>query len=375
MADLQKSTIVIASVLKPVDDSRMYEKIAISLAAEETYDVHVIGCASGGLTDPKIILHPFRPFGRISLRRILAPFVIFFTAMKLRPAVFIATTHELLLSAVFLKMFRRCRIVYDVQENYYWNILYTASFPQVIKPFIALYVRTKESLTAKYVDHFFLAESGYALELKFPGERKTVLENKVRLHAAQKKAAFLPSLKKNINLLFSGTLAQTTGVFTAIDVAVKLHTLDDRIRLTIIGSCAQPHILEKLRMLVHPRPFIELNAQTRPVPHQQIVEAIYRADFGLISYEINPSTMNSIPTKLYEYLGFKLPILLVNHRSWVDFCQRWSAAVVFDASHPDAAAVQSEMLTKAFYTSEPVDVYWESEEPKLLQVLRRVITH
>ena len=45
MADSKKSTVVIASVLKPVDDSRMYEKIGLTLAESGRYDVHVIGCA------------------------------------------------------------------------------------------------------------------------------------------------------------------------------------------------------------------------------------------------------------------------------------------------------------------------------------------
>ena len=46
MADSKKSTVVIASVLKPVDDSRMYEKIGLTLAGSGRYDVHVIGCDS-----------------------------------------------------------------------------------------------------------------------------------------------------------------------------------------------------------------------------------------------------------------------------------------------------------------------------------------
>jgi hypothetical protein len=234
-------------------------------------------------------------------------------------------------------------------------------------------VRSKEVLTAKYVDHFFLAETGYERELKFPAGRKTVLENKVRRDVALPRAPSSPQSKKSINLIFSGTLAETTGVFMAIDLAVKLHTLDARFTLTIIGYCAQVRVLEKIRMLVQVRPFITLIAHERPVSHEKILEAIRKADFGMICYEINPSTMNSIPTKLYEYLGFKLPILLVNHKPWVDFCQRWSAAAVFDSKHPDAAALFEAMMSNRFYTSEPTDVYWESEERKLLDVVQRVL--
>lgn len=374
MADSKKSTVVIASVMKPVDDSRLYEKIGLSLACTKRYDVHIIGCVSAGAALPVLTQHPFKPFGRISLGRLLAPWRILFTTLRLKPDVLIIATHELLYLAVFLKLTTKCRIIYDVQENYYWNILFTPAFPLLIKPFVALYVRGKEMLAARYIDHFFLAERGYEQELQFPGNRYTVLENKVRIDEAQRKADAGVPLKTTIQLIFSGTLAETTGVFVAVDLAVKLHVIDERFRLTLIGFCAQHRVLEKIRLMIRPRPFIQLIARDSPVPHAEIFRHIRKADFGLITYQVNPSTMNSIPTKLYEYLGFKLPILLVNHKPWVDFCHPYSAAVVFDPHHFDAGELYREMLEKTFFTAEPEAVYWEAEEPALLKAVGKVVS-
>jgi len=373
MPDSNKSTIVIASVLKPVDDSRLYEKIGLSLASTGKYDVHIIGCASEKIENPNITQHPFRPFARASLRRLFVPWKILFRTISLKPDLLIIATHELLYLAMFMKIVTRCRIIYDVQENYYWNILYTPAFPLLLKPFIALYVRGKETMTAGFVDHFLLAEKGYEHELRFHDSKGTVVENKVRVPVEERKKPASVRSKKTINLIFSGTLAETTGVFTAIDLAVKLHVIDDRFRLTIIGFCAQHTVLEKIRLLITPRPFIELIARDSPVPHGEIFKHIQSSDFGLITYQINPSTMNSIPTKLYEYLGFKLPIILVSHKPWVDFCYPYSAAVVFDAHHFDAGQIYREMLNRTFYTAEPSLVYWEAEEAKLLEVVEGVV--
>lgn len=369
MSELNKSTVVIASVLKPVDDSRMYEKIGFSLSQTNQYQVHIIGTESPGKENSAIRQHPLKPFRRISLGRLIAPWRILIKTFRLKPDFFIITTHELLYTALLIKLLTRCKVIYDVQENYYWNILYTPAFPLLVKPFIALYVRGKETVTSKFVDHFFLAEKGYAHELRFPGNQKTILENKVRISPAERKSPTSFASKKTIQLLFSGTLAPTTGVFTAIDLAVKLHVLDDRIKLTIIGFSAQRAVREKIELLIKPRPFIELITQDNPVPHAEIFKRIKQADFGVVSYQINPSTMNSIPTKLYEYLGFKLPILLISHKPWVDFCNPCRAAVVFDSTNIDAVAICKEMLTKTFYTAEPTAVYWEEEEPKLIKVV------
>lgn len=373
MADSQKSKVVIASVLKPVDDSRLYEKIGLSLASSGHYDVHIIGCASAGTSHPAVTQHPFKPFSRFSVGRLLAPWRIFFITLRLKPDVFMIATHELLYLAMFLKLAIKCRVIYDVQENYNWNILFTQAFPLLLRPFIALYVRGKETIAAGYIDHFFLAERGYEQELKFPRGRYTVLENKVRIERPQRSGGGGISLKTTIHLIFSGTLAETTGVFVAIDLAVKLHVIDERFRLTIIGFCAQHRTLEKIRLLIRPRPFIQLIAREGPIPHAEIFRHIRKADFGLITYPINPSTMNSIPTKLYEYLGCKLPILLVNHKPWVDFCLPYAAAVVFDPHHYDAGELYREMLEKTFYTAEPEGVYWDAEEPALLKAMAAVL--
>lgn len=366
MADSNKSTVVIASVLKPVDDSRMYEKIGLTLAASGKYIVHVIGMDSAKSNRPDIVQHGFRPFSRISLTRLTAPWRIFFRTRRLQPDIFMITTHELLLAGVLMKLFTKCKLVYDVQENYYWNILYTRAFPLVLKPFAALFVRGKEQLTSSLVDHFLLAEKGYERELKFPGSRYTVIENRLRLEEAPPARQPLSADKETINLLFSGTIAESTGVFTAIELAIRLHVIDERIRLTIIGHCAQRSVLEKVRLLIHPRPFIQLIADKKPVPHAEIFRHIRSSDFGLVTYQIGPATMNSIPTKLYEYLGFKLPIVLVDHRPWVELCIPYSAAITFSAHNFDAGAIFKQMLARRFYTAEPEIAWWKSEEPRLL---------
>lgn len=374
MPDSNKSTIVIASVLKPIDDSRMYEKVGLSLAGSGKYHVHLIGVESARMDIPGITQHGFKPFGRISLRRLLAPWRILVMAMRLRPDILIITTHELIWPALFLRLVRRCGIVYDVQENYYWNILYTPAFPFLLKPFVALYVRVKESLAANYIDHFLLAEKGYEQELRFPGNRYTVIQNKLRMEGAPRQSRRFDPAKKTISLLFSGTIAETTGVFTAIDLAIRLHVVDDKIRLTIAGFCAQREVLAKIRLLIQPRPFIQLIVRDRPLPHHEIVTHIQSADFGMITYQISPATMNSIPTKLYEYLGYKLPILLVSHKPWAEISSRYAAAVVFDPANYDAANIFRAMMQNSFYTKDPDEVYWQSEEPKLLSALAHAHT-
>ena len=108
MADSMKSTVLIASVLKPVDDSRMYEKIGLTLAESGVFDVHVVGTPSARTGRAGITQHSLKPFTRISLGRLLAPWRILSLALRLRPDIVIITTHELLYLAMFMKIRRKC---------------------------------------------------------------------------------------------------------------------------------------------------------------------------------------------------------------------------------------------------------------------------
>jgi glycosyltransferase involved in cell wall biosynthesis len=369
-----KSTIVIASVLKPVDDSRMCEKIGQSLSLLENTVVHVIGFPAGSTpSGSQMKFHSLKKFNRLSLNRIIAPIHIFSIAIKLKPSIVIITTHELLWAGLLLKLFTGCRLVYDIQENYYRNVLYTRAFPLMLRPAIALYVRVKEVFSSLFIDHFFLAEKGYARELRFPRKRNTVLENKVKKPMGEVGRNSVNLSRNKLQLLFTGTLAESTGVFTAIDLAIQLHEVDQRIELKIMGYASLPETLRKIKEQIHPHHFIELVGGDTLVPHADIIKEIQQAHFGIIAYPKNPATENSIPTKLYEYLGFQLPIVMINHPAWVEICNHYSAAVTFDPGHIDPSHLVTQMCGLKFYDRTPQNVFWEDEEMKLFEAIRPLL--
>lgn len=363
-----KKRIVIASVLKPVNDTRMMEKLGYSLAKAAPFEVSIIGFPASIDESGNINFQQLPYFKRVSFRRLLMPWYVLQKTIRLKPQLLIVTTHELLLISILARWITGTKVIYDIQENYYRNIMFTSAFPGVIRPVLAVYVRLKERLTVPLVDHFFLAEKSYVDELPFAGKKFTVLENKLK-----KPRPVLKTGRNKYQLLFSGTLAKSTGVFKAIEIARLLHEIEPRISLVIVGYCAQRSELEKIQQAIGPFPFIRLTGGDRLVPHEIILAEIQRSGAGIIAYPKNRSTGGSIPTKLYEYLGMQLPILLVDHAPWVELCRRWHAAFVFDPETFDARAALNALQTQHFYPNEPGDVYWESEESKLVARVKKVI--
>lgn len=172
--------------------------------------------------------------------------------------------------------------------------------------------------------------------------------------------------------MFSGTLAETTGVFVAIDLAKKLHESDNRIRLSIVGYSAKNETVELIHRKIHGHDFIDIIGGNSIVPHNGIVNAIQSSDFGIISYPSNPSTRNSIPTKLFEYLAHRLPILMIDNPAWIEICEPFPAAIPFNPDHYSASDLLKAMSEKAFFTTLPQDVFWHSEEKKLMQTMENL---
>ena len=343
--------IVIASILKPLDDVRHFQKLGKSLAKRPNVHIHILGREVAypiPKTESNLTFHAiFSSQGNL-FKRLLAPWKLFQYLIKVKPEQVIACTNELLIVIILYKILFGTKIVYDVQENYAENILNKPNLGFIAKLIIATYIRTKETICSKFIDQFWLAEDCYEQELPFVKGKFLILENK-SLFFKYKEAISLRS-NQTIHLLFSGTIAKENGIFEAIRLVDALHKIDCRYHLTIIGCCHQPETaleLEKL-VLTH-KAFISLNYNTIPIEYRLIQENVLKADIGLICYQPQNNFKNKMPTKLYEYTTAGLPILLQNNPKWEQFCEVYKNAIIIDFQHFNAIKIHQSIQNTIFY--------------------------
>lgn len=364
---MKKRRIAIASLLKPVDDTRAYEKMAITLA-RAGHDVHVVGLASStSPRHPSIHFIPIGKFSRLSVSRLLAPLKIAAKLRKVKPELLIVNTHELLIVAVLNRILFGTKIIYDIQENYYQNILWTDAFPRLLRPALATWVRLKERALARLFHSFFLAEKCYAHELPFAAEKSVVLENKCSVSATFKREP----VRGRIQLLFTGTLAESTGVYRSIRLAEQLHKHDSSVHLNIIGYCPRQQERDELKRQIHDKPFIQLTGGNELIPHAQILEAIASAHVGIIAYPPSPHIENRIPTKLYEYLAHRLPIIMEHKEQWSSWLPH-NACFEIDFENVHPVLLLRQLQTRGT-TPYPTDEFeWKSEAPRLVAEINRL---
>ncbi len=362
---MSSSRIVIASVLKPLYEPRMYEKIGISLSEIPNTEVHVIGYGTANPPkDTSICVHGLGSFPRLSFSRLIAPWKVFLMVLKLRPQILIACTHELLFPFVWYKLIcPRTQLVYDLQENYYLNILHTQAFPLLLRYPVAVLVRLHERLCLPFYDLILSAENCYLEEMPFIRSKALVIANKaIRLNHMTRKIS-----SDRIVLLYSGSISREYGIYEAIRLAEQLHSFDPAFQLRIVGYCADAGEAHRLKVFIKNIPYIQADAFDRPIPHTQILEAIAEADWGLICYKANRATQNRIPTKLYEYLSYHLPVLCTTNPVWSQLVQTYDAGMSISYEKPELSTLIHRLKYPSFYQNihSTEALFWETEAKTL----------
>jgi len=361
-----RAKIVIASTLKPVSEPRAYEKFAQSLAKSTKYQVHIIGpTPSVATVAQNILLQPIATKSNNIIGRLLRPWLILKQIYKIDPAILIVGTHELLIIGVLLKTVSKIKLVYDVQENYFFNFLYQRNYPWGVRHFLAVYVRVKEILIASFVDHFILAEQCYSLELPFIKSRFTVVENKF----IKPRIELEKHHQKVTTFLLSGTISKDFGVLAAIAFIRQLPAAENR--LIIIGHCPNKTTIKMLDRATKTDNNIILKLSLTPISHQTILSEIGDKTIALLPYITNKSTVNKVPTKLYEFIGLGVPIIISTNPMWSELIVKYQAGISIDFSQPLNSVILSGIisLSKLSQTIDKKDFMWENEEIKLLKLI------
>ncbi|MCJ8166208.1 glycosyltransferase [Pontibacter sp. E15-1] len=374
---MSEKRILIASLLKPINDTRMYEKLGVSLSLLPQVQVHLVGfqAPSPPGAPANMRFHPLFRFRRLSLGRVAAQFAYYRLLRQLKPDLIIVCTHELLLANHLYCQRHSCQLVYDVQENYALNLASQDNYAPLLKKALGWGVGMLERRLARHVAHFLVAEQSYVQELPFLGRRHTLLENKYKPAPTYR----IPPTPTQVGpdplrLLYTGTMARLYGVFEAIALADALYQLEPGTSLTLIGYCADSDTLRQIEQLAEDRPYLTLIGGGTLVPHQQIVEAFKTHDVALMPYQPHESTFRCMPTKLYEYAAHALPMVVQQNPLWDAFLKAHQAGIAIDYTAPDSSALLRELRKQQFYEpGVPSGVFWDSEEKKLLTVMRQLL--
>ncbi len=372
-----KIKILIASVLKPADDVRSCYKIGQSLAQTNKYEVNIIGFNSKKKAKHQnIFLFPIFKFKRNSLKRLFAPFSTLKLYLQLKPKLVIVNTPELLWVIFIIRILFGTKIIYDIQENYSLNIKQNQIYRGISKSLALLYIRINERLSKHLIDGFILAEDIYEKQLNFIHKKPYIkLLNKSVIQIKQKKEPIRFSDYDSLKLIYTGTIGKEYGTIEAIEFCKKLHNINSKITLTIIGYSTNIQYLKLVQEAISNVEYIQLKTDDKPIPQSEIITEIKNSDVALLPYQLNPNISGRFPTKIYDYLALGIPMIIPPHAQWKAYLDQYQAGIRVEFNKPDIERFMQELSSTNFYKKYPKDeIQWKSQEILLIEFTKKILS-
>ncbi len=397
---LKTEKIAIVSVLKPVNDVRAYQKIAKSIVntSSNSKKITLIGFEkssdfknsnANSTIDFIELFTSQKNKNRLGLWRFFAGFKIFNQLLKLKPNTIIVCAVELLPFTLFFKFLfnsksNKIKLVYDIQENYVFNILYQDNYPHFFKKSIAFLIRSFEKFSSSFVDLYLLAERCYLKEISFLRKTNYIfLENKF-LKENLIDTNFINSdyfKTKEIKFLIYGSFSKTYGTLEGIlffkKLEKELQIQGFSATLILAGYCSDTNYSKKIIEAIENESSILLlnNSVSKPISHTILLEHLQQTHFVILPYLFNKSTQNCIPTKFYECLAYKKPMLISKNQKWENFIKPLEAGIFIDFED-NKLKIENEIknsiekiLSQSFYTKSIDEEIWKFDE----KILRKVI--
>ena len=366
----QKIPIIFASVLKPVDDSRVLYKLGFSIRETNKYDLNIIGFSTKKTPKVKNIrLIEIFSGPRTHISRLFVPFRFLQQLFKIKPGIVIVTTYELLPMATIGKWMLGYRLIYDVQENYSKNISSNQTLPFLVRNLAILLVKTAEKFSQPAIDHYIFAEKYYAKEMPAINNY-TIVENKASIPPITK-GSFRITNANAVHFIISGTITPVYGVLEAIKWFLKLQEQLPHAKLTIVGHCPMESFSNELLTRYQSKAGVNLFLSSSPLPAVFIQEKIDQADVLLLPYHLLPSIKDKVPTKLYEGIAHQKVILITDNPVWKEIVDKYPAGMCVDfLAIENAFMVWKTLLSIDFYRFLPDEnVDWSIEGIKFQQLI------
>lgn len=349
----------------------MYFKIALSLA-KAGYEVVVAGTDKAPPPQQipaNVQIKMYPQFSRSLQNRLLRIGELWRLCQSERPNILMVHTAELLPLAVAHKLLHpQVKLVFDVLEDYEQNLRYHPFMRGWKKHLAALAIKYVQRLLVPFFEAVFYAEKCYDNVLHVADKRKYFLLNRFSPRATENETrTTLPDLPPLPYMLCCGTLNRSWGVFRSLSLWEKLNEISP-LHLVVAGFTYDETVVPEILAFVSKSAYKErftLVGGMQYVPYPVITYYIQHCAFGMALYDLPPSIRGKIPTKFYEFLAFKKPLLFTQDAYWDQLNREWLLGVSVSADK-SVAEIWEELQNYQPQADNEKVYSWEANEEKVL---------
>lgn len=367
-----KKICILTSVHSPFDP-RIFHKQAKSLV-KAGYEVVLIAPHTRDEFVGKVKIQAVpKPRNRIE-RMLLTAWLMFRKSLGEKADMYHFHDSELIPVGLLLKIFGK-RVIYDVHENYAESVMSKHYLPKVSRRFIALIFNILEKTASKVFDCVITATDH--IQGKFRDINSITIKN----FPIIKDLNTIESMERNGNkpfiIIYTGSLASERGI-TQIIQACDLSN-SNNIYLWLLGWFSPKSYESSVRNL---KGFRRVNYVGR-VRFEELPEYYNQADVGIVCCQPGPNYIDSMPTKLFEYMAAELPVIASNFPLRKKIVEGNKCGICVDPTNPETIAgaikylydnseIRKEMGKNG--RRAVLEKYnWEKEGEKLLDIYSRLL--
>lgn len=245
---------------------------------------------------------------------------------------------ELLLVTPWLRRRTGKPTIYDVHEVYPDFIKVKDYLPVWVRYPIAWAFRYLEPLLARLQSGLIFSDDEIGKAFASIKKPKTTLFNFPAVDFVEKAAEVSEPVERKPIVLYLGGMERNRGTALMMAAFEKVLTVFPDAELLLVGHFMPPQLEEEVRQDAARRGIDSAVTITGRVPFEKIGEYLEEVSVGWVSWQPVPKNEKNIPTKLFEYMAYGLPIVSSDLASIRPFVRNGENGWLVTADDPDAHA-------------------------------------
>jgi glycosyltransferase involved in cell wall biosynthesis len=364
----RKHPVAVVSSAHPWTDNRIHYREAATLAkAGHAVTLVAMDTTTKATPAPGIIVRTIRRRSRVS-RFSLGALDALRSALSTGAVVYHLHDPELIPAIPFLRLLGKT-VIYDAHEDLPSQIKDKDYIPRRLMPLAvtATKVLVRLSATANQI----IAATEKIAEA-YPPDRVTVIRNFPTLRAEDQAA--VPVTERAPGVIYIGAFSDLRGVPQIVRAAKDFPA---GWSLILAGNAPDGY-----RDSLHQLPGWSNAIDYGVVPPAEARDLLLSAQIGLVPFQRSTAHLDSLPTKMFEYMSAGIPVIASNFPLWRQIIEEHECGLTVDetspsdiaaavkkyASDPDLLARHGENARNAAHHS----INWESQGEILTRLYERL---
>jgi glycosyltransferase involved in cell wall biosynthesis len=292
---------------------------------------------------------------------------------------------ELLMVVPVLRLVTRKPTVYDVHEVYADFIQVKEYLPLWLRGPLAWLFRWLEPALARLHSGLIFADDEIARQFAaFKGPKTTLFNYPSRSFVERAAEEAAGTQGRSQVVLYLGSIDRQRGALLMVEAFALVRQRSPAARLLVVGKFTPPSLEDEAKARAAALGLADAVTITGAVQFEQVGAYLMQASLGWVTWQSVPKHRKNIPTKLFEYMAYGLPIVCSDLPSTRPLVAQGPCGLLVEAGDPEQHAqavvrllTDHSLAGQLGRTGQELvrsEYNWQAMEPLLLDLYERVLS-